>query len=99
MKVCQLIDLLRGFDLDADVHMQTDRRSFAPPVWIGILDTAGLFDEEKDFQLVISPWEPEEYRRPESDQQRARRKALAELCAYDQELGLTDDRSDDKKRD
>lgn len=21
----------------------------------------GIFDEEKDFQLVISPWEPEEY--------------------------------------
>lgn len=69
MKVCQLIDLLRGFDLDVDVYLQTDSRCFSSPVWIGILDTAGLFDEEKRFQLVISPWEPEEYRRPESDQQ------------------------------
>jgi len=69
MKVCRLIDLLRGFDLDADVYLQTSSRCFSPPVWIGILDTAGLFDEEKDFQLVISHWEPEEYRRPESNQQ------------------------------
>jgi hypothetical protein len=35
-----------------------------------MLDTEGLFDEEKSFQLVVSPWEPEEYRRPESDHQR-----------------------------
>ena len=61
MKVCQLIDLLRGFDLDADVYMQTDSRCFSPPVWIGILDTAGLFDEGKNIQLVISPWESDEY--------------------------------------
>jgi hypothetical protein len=70
MKVCQLIDPLREFDLDTDVYLQIESRSFAPPVWIGMLDTAGLFDEEKSFQLVVSPWEPEEYRRPESDHQR-----------------------------
>jgi hypothetical protein len=59
------------------------------------MDTAGLFDEEKDFQLVISCWEPEAYRQPESDEQQARHKALDELVAHDQELGLYDD----KKRD
>lgn len=75
MKACELIDWLRAFDQDAEVHLQLDSRSFAPPVWVGILDVAGLFDEEKNFQLVISPWKPETYRQPESGEQRARRKA------------------------
>jgi hypothetical protein len=61
MKVSELIDWLRAFDLNADVHLQIDSRRFATPVWVGIMDTAGLFDEEKDFQLVISAWEPAEY--------------------------------------
>jgi hypothetical protein len=59
MKVRQLIDLLGEFDMDADVYVQVDSRSFARPVWLGVLDTAGLFDEEKNLQLVISPWQPE----------------------------------------
>ena len=59
MKVQQLIDLLSKFDADADIYMKVDSRCFAPPVWLGVLDTAGLFDEEKNLQLVISPWEPE----------------------------------------
>jgi hypothetical protein len=95
MTVSDLIDRLRGFDLHTEVYLQLDRRTFAPPVWVGIMDTAGLFDEEKDLQLAISPWEPEDYLEPESDERRARREALAELVAYDQELGL----SNDKKRD
>ena len=84
MTVSELIDRLRYFDSNAEVFLQLDRRTFAPPVWVGIMDTAGLFDEEKDFQLVISPWEPVGYLKPESNEQRARRKALAELVAYDQ---------------
>lgn len=95
MTVSELIDRLREFDSRAEVYLYLDRRRFAPPVWVGLMDTAGLFDDEKDCQLVISPWEPEGYLKPESDEQRVRRKALAELVAYDQELGL----SDDKKRD
>jgi hypothetical protein len=95
MTVGGLIDLLREFDSHAEVYLYPDRRRFVPPVWVGLMDRAGLFDEEKDFQLVISPWEPEGYLTPESDEQKARRTALAELVAYDQELGLTDD----KKRD
>jgi len=95
MKVSELIDRLRAFDLDVEVYLQLGSRSFASPVWVGIMDTAGLFDEEQDLQLVISPWEPGDHLKPETDEQRARRKALAELVAYDQELGLTDD----KKRD
>jgi hypothetical protein len=71
MKVGELIDRLREFDSHAEVYLQLDRRSFAPPVWVGILDIAGLFDEEKDFQLVISCWEPEAYRQPESGEQQA----------------------------
>jgi len=59
------------------------------------MDTAGLFDEEKDFQLVISPWEPEGYLKPESDEQRARYQALDELVAHDQELGLYDHKKKD----
>jgi len=90
MKVSELIDRLREFDLHEEVYLQLDRRSFAPPVWAGHVDTAGLFEEEKDFRLVISPWEPEDYLKPESDEQLARRKALAALVAYDQELGLSD---------
>ncbi len=95
MTVSELIDRLRGFDSHAEVYLQLDRRSFAPPVWVGLMDTAGLFDDEKDFRLVISSWEPEGYLKPESDEQRARRKAPAELVAYDQELGLTDDKKKD----
>jgi hypothetical protein len=63
MTVRQLIDLLGEFDVNADIYVQVDSRSFAPPVWLGVLDTAGLFDEEKNLQLVISPWKPEGYRR------------------------------------
>lgn len=95
MKVSELIDRLRELDSDAEVYLQHDRRSFASPVWVGILDTAGLFDEEKNLQLVISSWMPGAYRKPESDEQQARRKVLAELVAYDQELGLTDDKKKD----
>jgi hypothetical protein len=95
MTVSELIDRLREFDAHSEVYLYLDRRRFAPPVWVGLMDTAGLFDEEKNFQLVISPWEPEGHHKPESDEQQARRKALCELVAYDQELGL----SDDKKRD
>jgi hypothetical protein len=97
MKVSELIDLLREFDLDAEVRVQVDSRSFASPVWVGIMDAAGLFDEEKDFQLVVSPWEPEDYRKAESDKQQARRKVLAELVTYDQEIGLSDDKNVDGK--
>jgi hypothetical protein len=62
-----LIDRLRGFDQNAEIFVQTDSRSFASPVWLGIMDTAGLFDEEKDFQLVICAWEPEGHRKLEGD--------------------------------
>jgi hypothetical protein len=58
------------------------------------MNTAGLFEEEEDLRLVLSPWEPRVHRRPESEEQRARRKVLAELVAYDQELGLTDKQQD-----
>jgi hypothetical protein len=68
MKVRKLIDLLGESDIDADVYVQVDSRSFAPAVWLGILDTAGLFDEEKDLQLVISPWQPEATAGPSDEQ-------------------------------
>ena len=97
MKVSELIDRLQVFDSHAEVYLQIDSRSFAPPAWVGLMDTAGLFDEEKDFQLVISPWEPEGYRKPESDEQRARREALAELVDYDQELGLSNDKKENTR--
>ena len=58
VKVGKLIDRLREFDLNAEIYLQIDSRRFAPPLWVGIMDTAGLFDDEKDFQLVISAWEP-----------------------------------------
>ena len=90
MNVSELIDRLREFDSNAEVYLQCDSRSFASPAWVGIMKTAGLFEEEEDLRLVISPWEPGVHRRPESEEQRARRKVLAELVAYDQEPGLTD---------
>ena len=89
MNVSELIDRLREFDSNAEVYLQCDSRSFASSAWVGIMNTAGLFEEE-DLRLVLSPWEPEVHRRPESEEQRARWKVLAELVAYDQELGLTD---------
>jgi hypothetical protein len=95
MTVSELVDRLREFDSRAQVYLQLDSRRFAPPVWVGFMDTAGLFDEEKDFQLVISCWEPEAYSRPESAQLQARCQAVDEIVARDQELG----RHDDKKRD
>jgi len=61
----------------------------------GRVSTVGEFDEGKGFQLVFFPRKPEGYLKPESDEQQVRRKALAELVASDQELGL----SNDKKRD
>lgn len=67
MKIGELIDRLRQFDPDSEVHVQLDSRRFASPTWVGMMDTAGLFDEEKDFQLVISSWEPEEYLKLGSD--------------------------------
>lgn len=63
VKVSELIDRLQAFDINAEVYLQIDGRQFAPPLWVGIMDTAGLFDEEKDLQLVISAWEPAEYLR------------------------------------
>ena len=94
MKVSELIDRLREFDSNAEVYLQRDSRSFASPAWVGIMNTAGLSQEEEDLRLVISPWELEVLSRPESEEQRARRKVLAELVAYDQELGLTDKQQD-----
>ena len=59
MKVSELIDRLGEFDSNAEVYLQCDSRSFASPAWVGIMNTAGLFEEEEDLRLVISPWEPE----------------------------------------
>jgi len=44
MTVSELIDRLRGFDSHAEVYLQLEPRSFAPPIWVGLIDTAGLFD-------------------------------------------------------
>jgi len=63
MKVGELIDKLREFDSNAEICVQIDRRHFAFPVWIGFMDTAGLFEEETNVQLVISVWEPAEHLR------------------------------------
>ena len=94
MKVSALINRLREFDSNAEVYLQCDSRSFPSPARVGIMNTAGLFEEEEDLRLVLSPWEPRVHRRPENEEQRARRKVLAELVAYDQELGLTDKQQD-----
>ena len=94
MKVSELIDRLREFDSNTEVYLQCGSRSLASPAWAGIMNTAGLFEEEEDLRIVLSPWEPRVHRRPESEEQRARRKVLAELVAYDQELGLTDKQQD-----
>lgn len=67
MKVHELIGRLRGFDPEAEVRLQLGSRDFAPSAWVGIMDTAGLFDEEKNPQLVIAAWEPEERLKPGSD--------------------------------
>ncbi|MGA2730573.1 MAG: hypothetical protein ABSE96_22395 [Terracidiphilus sp.] len=68
MKVSELVDRLRAFDPEAEVHLQFTSREFASPGWVGIMDTADWLDEERNFQLVISPWEPEDYRKPETDE-------------------------------
>ena len=68
MKVGELIDRLQACHLDAEVFLQVDRRMFAPPTWVGSMDTADLLTEEKEYQLVISPWEPDEDLTPSADQ-------------------------------
>jgi hypothetical protein len=73
MKVSELIDRLQACDLDAEILLQVDRRMFAPPTWVGIMDTADLLAEEKEYQLVISPWEPGEDVKPSSDQRQTRK--------------------------
>ena len=67
MKVRELIGRLSGFDPEAEIQLQLGSRHFAAPAWVGIVDTAGLFDEEKSLQLVISAWEPEEHLKPGGD--------------------------------
>jgi|GEM_PF-3718420 hypothetical protein len=71
MKVSELIERLREFDQESEVFVQYERSGFARPVWIGIMDTASLFEEEKDFKLVISPWEPQDHFKPGNSEQRA----------------------------
>lgn len=66
MKVSELIGRLREFEPQAEVRLQLDSRDFAPPGWVGIMDTAGMFDEERNPQLVIASWEPEEHLKPAS---------------------------------
>lgn len=68
MKVSELIDRLQKWNLDAEVFLQLDRGTFATPTWIGMMDTADLFAEEKEYELVISPWEPYEDLKPPADQ-------------------------------
>ena len=60
MKVSELIDRLQACDLDAEILLQVDRRMFAFPTWVGIMDAADVLAEEKEYRLVISPWEPDE---------------------------------------
>ena len=76
MKVRELIGRLREFEPEAEVRLQLGSRDFAPSAWVGIMDTAGLFDEEKNRQLVIAAWAPEEYLKPGSDLAAKERKEL-----------------------
>jgi hypothetical protein len=69
MKVIDLIDKLQAFDPNTDVSAQIETRRFAHSVWIGVMNTAGLFDERKEFRLVISAWQPEDHRRPSAEEQ------------------------------
>jgi hypothetical protein len=64
MTVGELIEKLRAFELDSPVLLQIDSRNFVPPIWVGVRDTAGIFDDEDDFQLVVSAWEPDAYLKP-----------------------------------
>lgn len=64
MTVGELIEKLHAFELDSPVLLQIDSRHFVPPVWVGVRDTAGIFDDEDDFQLVVSAWEPDAYLKP-----------------------------------
>ena len=73
MKVSELIDRLQACHLDAEVFLQVDRRMFASPIWVGIMDTADLLDEAKEYRLVISPWEPDEDLKPSADQRQERK--------------------------
>jgi hypothetical protein len=66
MRVRDLIQRLSEFEPEAEIQLQLDSRNFAPQAWLGIMDTAGLFDEEKNLQLVIAAWEPEEHLKTES---------------------------------
>lgn len=69
MKVIDLIEKLEAFDPNTDVSVQIETRTFASPVWIGVMNTVGLFDERKEFRLVISAWQPEDHLKPPAEQQ------------------------------
>ena len=56
MTVGELIEKLHAFEPDSPVFLQIDSRNFMPPAWVGITDTAGIFDDEPGFQLVVSAW-------------------------------------------
>jgi hypothetical protein len=57
MTVAELIEKLRMFDAASEVLLSQSRSMFAPAVWVGFMDTSGIFDDAPDVQLVISPWE------------------------------------------
>jgi hypothetical protein len=73
VKGIELMERLQAFDLNAEVSVQINSRAFASPVWTGIVDTAGLFDEKTGIRPVSSPWEPKAYPEPANDEQEALR--------------------------
>jgi hypothetical protein len=57
MKVRDLIATLKKIDGEAEILLHFGRSRFAPPVYVGPVDTADPLEDDQNIQLVISPWE------------------------------------------
>ena len=66
MKVRELIGRLRELEPEAEVRLQLGSRDFAPSAWVGIMDTAGLFDEERIGSLLLPPGRRRSISNPEA---------------------------------
>jgi len=92
MKVIDLIEKVQAFDPNTDVSVQIENRTFASPVWIGVMNTAGLFDERKEFRLVISAWQPEDHLKARAEPQqewRSVQRSQSSECSSEAEPGAT----------
>lgn len=55
MKIKDLIDGLKKYAPEAEIFIHADSRRFESPMYIGLMNTAHISDDERNIQPVISP--------------------------------------------